>query len=53
MFAPAPIWPALSVTRLARWIQNPQKALSGNAMPQMSVTPEEARDITAFLYTLE
>jgi len=42
-----------SPENMARWIQNPQKALPGNAMPQMGVTPQEARDITAFLYTLK
>jgi cytochrome c len=42
-----------SPENMARWIQNPQKALPGNAMPQMGVTPQESRDITAFLYTLK
>ena len=38
---------------MALWIQDPQKALPGNAMPKMGVTPQDARDITAFLYTLK
>jgi cytochrome c1 len=42
-----------SPANMALWIQDPQKALPGNAMPQMGVTPEDSRDITAFLYTLE
>lgn len=42
-----------SPENMARWIQNPQKALPGNAMPQMGVTPRDSRDITAFLYTLK
>jgi cytochrome c len=42
-----------SPENMARWIQNPQKALPGNAMPQMGVTLQESRDITAFLYTLK
>jgi cytochrome c len=42
-----------SPENMARWIQNPQKALPGNAMPQMGVTPQDSRDITAFLYTLK
>jgi cytochrome c len=41
-----------SPENMALWIQNPQKALPGNAMPQMGVTPQESRDIAAFLYTL-
>jgi cytochrome c len=42
-----------SPENMARWIQNPQKALPGNAMPQMGVSPQDSRDITAFLYTLK
>lgn len=38
---------------MALWIQDPQKALPGNAMPQMGVRAQDARDITAFLYTLK
>jgi cytochrome c len=38
---------------MALWIQNPQKVLPGNAMPQMGVTSRDSRDITAFLYTLK
>src|SRR3954449_2383209 len=38
---------------MAQWIQDPQKALPGNAMPRMGVTPQDSRDITAFLYTLK
>jgi cytochrome c len=42
-----------SPENMAQWIQNPQGALPGNAMPQMGVTPQDSRDITAFLYTLK
>jgi len=42
-----------SPDNMALWIQDPQKALPGNAMPRMGVTPQEARDITAFLYGLK
>jgi len=38
---------------LAGQIQDPQRALPGNAMPRMGVTPRDSRDITAFLYTLK
>lgn len=42
-----------SPENMSMWIQDPQKALPGNAMPRMAVTPPDARDITAFLYTLK
>jgi cytochrome c len=42
-----------SPENMALWIQDPQKALPGNAMPRMGVTPRDSRDITAFLYGLK
>jgi cytochrome c len=42
-----------SPENMALWIQDLQRALPGNAMPRMGVTPHDARDITAFLYTLK
>src|SRR4051812_41324026 len=42
-----------SPENMALWIQDPQKALPGNAMPQMGITSQEARDIAAFLHTLK
>jgi cytochrome c1 len=42
-----------SPENMALWIENPQKALPGNAMPRMGLAPQEARDIAAFLYTLK
>jgi cytochrome c len=42
-----------SPENMALWIQDPQRALPGDAMPRMDVTPQDARDITAFLYTLK
>jgi cytochrome c2 len=35
------------------WIQNPQDVVPGNAMPDMGITEEQARDITAYLYSLD
>jgi cytochrome c len=35
------------------WIEDPQNVLPGNAMPRMSIPHKDARDITAFLYTLK
>ncbi len=35
---------------LIKWIQNPQQIEPGNAMPDMGVTEEDARDIAAYLY---
>jgi cytochrome c len=42
-----------SPENMARWIQDPQRALPGNAMPRMGVTAQESQDMTAFLYTLK
>ena len=42
-----------SPENMASWLQDPQKALPGNAMPRMGVTTQDSRDITAFLYTLK
>jgi cytochrome c len=36
---------------LELWIQNPQKVSPGTAMPNLGVTPGDARDLAAFLYT--
>jgi len=35
------------------WLQNPQALAPGNAMPNLDVKPEDARDITAYLFTLK
>lgn len=37
---------------LVAWIMQPQAVEPGTAMPNMGVTPAEARDIAAYLYTL-
>ena len=36
---------------MERWIRNPQQVSPGTAMPDLNVGAEDARDITAFLYT--
>lgn len=36
---------------LARWIENPQAILPNGIMPNLGVTPQQARDIAAYLYT--
>lgn len=41
-----------SPDNMVRWIQHPQHVERGNVMPEMGVTETDARDITAFLYTL-
>lgn len=38
---------------LERWIRDPQQVVPGNAMPTLGVTPAEARDIAAYLYTIK
>jgi cytochrome c2 len=35
------------------WLQNPQKFVPGNAMPNMNLSEEQSRNITAYLYTLK
>jgi len=35
------------------WLQNPQAFDPGNAMPNLNGRPDDARDITAYLYTLK
>ena len=37
---------------MIRWIENPQAIDPKTAMPYMGVTPRDARDIAAYLYTL-
>lgn len=37
---------------LIQWIVDPQSIEPGTAMPDLGVTPPEARDIAAYLYTL-
>jgi cytochrome c1 len=38
---------------LQRWIKNPQAVEPGTAMPNLSVTDVDARDIAAYLFTLD
>lgn len=35
------------------WLQNPQAFDPANAMPNLGVKPDDARDITAYLFTLK
>ena len=37
---------------MVRWITDPQSVVPGNAMPNMGISSAQARDITAYLYTL-
>jgi len=36
---------------MEKWIRNPQQVSPGTAMPDLHVGQDDARDITAFLYT--
>lgn len=36
---------------VSRWIENPQAILPNGIMPNLGVTPQQARDIAAYLYT--
>ncbi|GII94538.1 c-type cytochrome [Sinosporangium siamense] len=38
---------------LVRWIRHPQAVEPGTAMPDLGVTEQDARDIAAYLLTLE
>jgi cytochrome c len=38
-----------SPDNLVLWIQHPQRIHPGTAMPEMGVTPEEAKDIATYL----
>jgi cytochrome c2 len=42
-----------SAPNMIAYIQNPQLANPQNVMPNLSVKPDEARDIAAYLYTLK
>lgn len=37
---------------LVRWISDPQSVTPGNAMPSSGLSPRQARDVAAYLYTL-
>jgi cytochrome c2 len=37
---------------MRRWIQHPQRVAPGNGMPEMNISDTQARDISAYLYTL-
>jgi cytochrome c len=38
---------------MSKWLQNPQAMDPANTMPNLGVTPDDARDLTAFLFTLK
>jgi cytochrome c len=38
---------------LIRWVQHPQQVEPGTAMPDMGVSDVDARDIAAYLFTLD
>jgi cytochrome c1 len=42
-----------SPDNMREWIMHPQKIKPKNAMPDVGLTDADARDITAYLYTLE
>ena len=43
---------ANSPANMMKWIQHPQQVDPKNVMPELGVTDQDARDITAYLYTL-
>ena len=42
-----------SPDNMQRWLLHPQAMLPGNAMPEMRLTPAQARAISDYLYTLD
>ena len=38
---------------MMQWLQNPQAMSPNNSMPNLGVTPADARDLTAFLMRLK
>jgi cytochrome c1 len=42
-----------SPDNLVRWIMDPQGVEPGTAMPNLGVVPVVARDMAAYLYTLQ
>jgi cytochrome c1 len=38
---------------LVRWLRFPQSVVPGNVMPDTGLSEEQARDVAAYLYTLE
>jgi cytochrome c1 len=41
---------ANTADNLIQWIQDPQRIEPGTAMPNLGVSPDEARDMAAYLY---
>ena len=41
-----------SPANMMAWLQDPQRFVPGNAMPNMGIDRNDARDLTAYLYTL-
>ncbi len=38
---------------LVRWVEGPQEVETGTDVPDLNVTEQEARDIAAYLYTID
>ena len=39
-----------NAANMARWIMHPRRINPGSAMPELDITAQEARDMTAYLY---
>lgn len=42
-----------SPENMAIWLRHPQRIVPGNAMPDLDMSRDDSRDLTAFLYTLK
>ncbi|MCB8837142.1 cytochrome c family protein [Aurantimonas sp. VKM B-3413] len=38
---------------MVAWLRDPQEVVPGNAMPDMGLSESQAKNVTAYLYTLE
>jgi cytochrome c1 len=38
---------------MVTWLRDPQSVVPNNAMPNMDIDQQQARDIAAYLYTLD
>lgn len=41
-----------SAQNMVRWLRSPQSVAPGNAMPDMGLSEQQARDVAAYLYRL-
>ena len=45
--------PSICADNMVTWLRDPQSVVPNNAMPNMDINQQQARDIAAYLYTLD